>query len=118
MHQRNRRKLIIIKARKQKKVDYEYQVGDKVMLNNKSAYKYKTSCKGSYEIIQIWTNGMVTIPMGATIDRISIHQINPYKYEEGACLCHISSTISYIYNYKHTYLYAWKNYIYIQSNIY
>ena len=43
------------------RVEYYYIVGDKVMLNNKSFYKWKTLYKGPYEITQIWTNVTATL---------------------------------------------------------
>ena len=39
------------------KVYHDYQVGDKLILNNNAAFKYKTSYKGPFVITQCWTNG-------------------------------------------------------------
>ena len=47
-------------------VDYGYQVRDKVMIRNNAAYKYKTPYKGSYKIIQCWTNVTVKLKMSTT----------------------------------------------------
>ena len=44
-----------------KRVDHDYKVGDKVMLVNNDAHKYKTPYKGPFVITQCWTNGMVTL---------------------------------------------------------
>ena len=48
-----------------KRVDHDYKVGDKVMLNNQTAYKYETPYKGPFAIKQSWTNGVVTLQYGA-----------------------------------------------------
>ena len=74
-------------------VKYTYKVGDKIMLINKEAYKLKTLYKGPYEIIKMWTNGMVTIQMEAMADRLNVHQIKTCKYEEYSRQYHISSAI-------------------------
>ena len=60
------------------RVDHDYKVGDKVMLNNSAAYKYETPYKGPFVITQCWTNGMVTIQCDAIKIRHNIHRIKPY----------------------------------------
>ena len=42
-------------------LDYDCKVGDKVMLNNKTAYKREPPYKEPYEITRTWTNGTITI---------------------------------------------------------
>ena len=49
------------------------------MTQTKSAYKYETSYMGPYEIVKTWTNGTVTLRMGAVTMRINIHNTNPYN---------------------------------------
>ena len=46
------------------RVEYDYKVGDKVMLKNKSAYKCETLYEGPYEINQTWTNVTGTLQIG------------------------------------------------------
>ena len=46
-------------------VDHDYKIGDKVMLNNHSAYIYKTPYNGLFVITQCWTNGTVALQCGA-----------------------------------------------------
>ena len=46
------------------RINYDYNIGDKVMVRRDKAYKYKTSFQGPYEIIQLWTNGTFTIKTG------------------------------------------------------
>ena len=47
-----------------RRLDYNHKVGDKVMLNNKNAYRYETPYKGTFDITQCWTNDMVTLKCG------------------------------------------------------
>ena len=47
-------------------LDYDYKVCDKIMLINRSAYKYKTPFKGLNSIIKICTNGRVVLEIGST----------------------------------------------------
>ena len=47
------------------RVEYDYKVGDKVMLKNKPAYKCETLYKGPYEITQTWTNVTDTLQIGS-----------------------------------------------------
>ena len=47
-----------------KRVYRYYKVGDKVILNNNIAFKYKTSYKGTFDITQCWNNGTVTLQYG------------------------------------------------------
>ena len=38
-------------------VDYDYNVGDKIILRNKASNKYETPYNRPYEIYQTWTKG-------------------------------------------------------------
>ena len=60
------------------RVYYNYKVGDKVMLNNKYAYKYKNRYNGSFEIMQCWKNGMFTFKIGTTKVMYNTFCIKPY----------------------------------------
>ena len=55
-----------------KRVDYNYKVGDKVMINNHAAYKYEIPHKGPFPITKCWNNGMVILQCGATKIRCNI----------------------------------------------
>ena len=48
------------------RVDYDYKVGDKVMITQHTAYKYKTPYIGPFVITKFWTNGMISLKIGAT----------------------------------------------------
>ena len=50
------------------------------MLNKNASLKYETTYKGTFEIIQCWTNGTVTLQYCATKIRYNIHHIIPYTY--------------------------------------
>ena len=63
------------------KVDYNYKVKYKVMVNNKSAYKYETLYNKPFEIMNFWTNGTVKLQIDAIKHWCNICCINPYKIE-------------------------------------
>ena len=63
------------------RVEYDYKVIDKIMLNNHTAYKYKTPYKGPFLITQCFKNGTVTLQCGATQTKYNIRQIKPYKFD-------------------------------------
>ena len=62
-----------------KRVDHNYKVGDKVTLDNNSAFKYKTPYNRPFEIKQRFTNSTVTIQYDETKIRHNICHINTYK---------------------------------------
>ena len=61
------------------RVDYDYAVGDKVLITDKDIDR-KLNCptKGPYEIIQIYTNGTVRVKKGVVTERINIRRCTPY----------------------------------------
>ena len=46
--------------------EYDYKVGDKVMLTKHTAYKYKTPYKGAFMITWCFTNDTVNLQCGPT----------------------------------------------------
>ena len=62
------------------RVDYEYKVGDNVILTDHTAYKYETPYKGPFVIKQCFTNKTVILKYGAIQIRYNICPIKPYKY--------------------------------------
>ena len=64
-----------------KRVDHNYKVGDKVMLDNHATYKYETPYNGPFLITWCCTNGTFTIKYGLIQIRHNIRQIKPYKYD-------------------------------------
>ena len=61
------------------RIDYDYRVGDQVLVGIRSAHKYKTPFKGPYETAQTWTNRTVILRTGEVTTRINIRHINPYN---------------------------------------
>ena len=62
------------------RVDYDYKVGDKVMLTNHTSYKYETPCKVPFVTTQCFTNVKVLLKCGAIKTRIiynALSHINP-----------------------------------------
>ena len=59
--------------------DHDYNVGDKVMLNNHAVYKYENPYKGPFLITRGFTNGTVNIQYGPTKIRHNVCRIKPYK---------------------------------------
>ena len=59
--------------------NHDYIIGDWLMVRGKKDFKYETTFKGSYEIVQTWKNRSVTIQMGAVTDRLNILRVKPYK---------------------------------------
>ena len=66
------------------RVDYNYKVGDDVMITNHITYKYETPYKGPFLITQCFTNGIVKLQFGATQITYYIRRIKPYKYDTKA----------------------------------
>ena len=61
------------------RVDYDYKVGDNVMLNNHTEWKYETPYKGPFVIIVCFANVTVTLQCGATQIKYNICHIKTYK---------------------------------------
>ena len=61
------------------RVDHDYHIGDKVLVTDRDIHR-KLNCptKGPYNIIQIYTNGMVRVQRGAVTQRINIRRCTPY----------------------------------------
>jgi hypothetical protein len=61
-----------------KRVDYDYQVGDKVMKIKKGIFRKLSRKKtGPYTITRVHTNGTVTIRKGNSSERLNIRRIEP-----------------------------------------
>ena len=61
------------------RIYHDYRVGYQSIIRNNASFKYETTFKGMYEIVQTWTNRTVTLKMGAVTTRIKIQRINPYR---------------------------------------
>ena len=63
------------------RVDYDYKVGDKVMLTKLTAYKYGTPYKGPFLVTHCFTNGTLNLKCGAIRINYNIRRIYPYKLD-------------------------------------
>ena len=98
------------------RIDYNYIVGYQVMIRNKAAYKYETPFKDLYEIFQMWTNGTVTLWMGAVTTRINIHRIKPYNNIDVEWLSPLQENINI--HVKSTYIHVTNKYMLLHIYIY
>ena len=60
------------------RTDYNYNIGDNVMVIKNQAYKYEKPFQGPYEFVQTWTNRNVTTKMGAVTARLNLRSIKSY----------------------------------------
>ena len=60
------------------RVDLNNKVGDNVMLTNHTAYKYRTPYAVPFLIKRCWTNGTVSLQIGATEIKYNIRRIKLY----------------------------------------
>ena len=65
-----------------KRVEHDYKVRDKVIINNHAAYKYEMPYKVPFAITQCWTNSTFTLQCGAIKIRYNIHHIKPYTADK------------------------------------
>ena len=79
------------------RVDYQYKVGDKVILNNKSAYKYKTPYNGPFCITQCWTNDKVKLKMDEIKLGIIYVSLSTIKLKSDAKTFHLYLPATYFY---------------------
>ena len=63
------------------RVDYDYKVGNKLMILNCTAYKFERPYKGPFVITQCFTNGAIMLQCGAIKIKYNIHRIHPYKLD-------------------------------------
>ena len=63
------------------RVEYDYKVGDKVMLTNNNAQEYETPYKSLFLITKCFTNGRVMLKYDAVQITYKIRFINLYKYD-------------------------------------
>ena len=83
---RNQRQVLIdenLRRQNLKRRTYDYQVGQRVLVLNSAIHPAKldpTSTEGPYEIIQVHTNGTVTLRKNAFVtERINIRRLRPYR---------------------------------------
>ena len=90
-------------CKKSTRTDHDYRVGDQILIRRKSEFKYKSSFQGPFKIVQTWTNGMVTLRVGAVSSRINTRYIKSYNTENTECHIILQSK-QYICIYIYTYM--------------
>ena len=61
-----------------RRIEHDYNVGDKVMLKKKGILRKLSRKKsGPYKITRVHTNGTVTIQKGVSSERVNIRRIEP-----------------------------------------
>ena len=68
-----------VPCEKTTRIDHNYRVGDKILIKNRSAYRYENLFRCLYKIIQTWTNGTATLRAGEIRHRINIRNIKTYN---------------------------------------
>jgi hypothetical protein len=79
---KNRKQKLIDKNNKRenaKRVDYDYMVGEQVLIYTPDPNKIEQPQEGPYPITQVHTNGTVTLQKGNVIQRYNICQIVPFQ---------------------------------------
>jgi hypothetical protein len=66
-----------------KQVDYDYKVGDKVLLTEEGILRKaeSTYSKEQWTITTVHTNGTIRIQCGTKLDRLNIRRITPFVDE-------------------------------------
>lgn len=60
------------------RVSHDYEVGDQVYIKNNDIERKLNPQSGSFQIIQVYTNGTVKIQRSATVtERINIRRLHP-----------------------------------------
>ena len=62
------------------RVEHDYTVGEKVLLLVTDLQrKLNSPTEGPYKIVQVHTNGNVSILCGSVVERLNIHRIKPFS---------------------------------------
>jgi transposase InsO family protein len=62
-----------------KRIDYDYRAGEKVLIFTPDPNKMEQPREGPYEIVQVHTNGTVTLQKGPVTQRYNVRQIVPFR---------------------------------------
>lgn len=80
--QNKRQQLIDYNAQRQnqKRIDYDYKVGDEVLVKNDDPGKLEPRAYGPYLVTQVHTNGTIVIRRNdQVLERLNIRRVIPYK---------------------------------------
>jgi hypothetical protein len=73
------------KAENKKRIQHEYNVGDKVLLEKPGKLrKMATPRKGPYKILKVCSNGTVILDRGSFQHKVNIRRISPYFERENS----------------------------------
>ena len=61
------------------RIEHHYQIGDEVIMRNKSANKYEPPNIGPFEIVRVHNNGTVTLKKGAIEMQVNIRHLSPLR---------------------------------------
>lgn len=78
---RNRQKEILRNNEREnrQRIDYEYRVGDQVLLNKPGILPKMTAPRqGPYKVEQVYSNGTIRITDGTVSNRVNIRRVTPY----------------------------------------
>jgi hypothetical protein len=79
---RNRRQVLIddnLRRQNLKRRSFDYQVGQDVLVKTVNPAKLETRAHGPYQVLQVHTNGNVTIQRAPNVlERINIRRVVPY----------------------------------------
>ncbi len=78
-----------------KQINYDYKVGDKVLLINKDILCKAESAYGKepWTITTVHTNGTIRIQCGTKMEQLSIRRVEPFTGDMGKAICHRSEFI-------------------------
>ena len=62
-----------------KRLDYDYQVGDQILMQRLDAKKAERPYDGPFTVHRVHTNGTITIRKGPVLERINNRRAFPYK---------------------------------------
>ena len=81
---RQRKQNLINKNNKREnagRINYDYKVGDKVLLARGNENKYESPYQGPFEVLKVNDNGTVRLTVNAVTDSYNIRRIIPYRSE-------------------------------------
>ena len=80
-HIRNRKQRLISKnnaKENKKRVEHDYKIGERVLIFSSDPNKMEQPRRGPYDIIQVQTNGTVTLQKDNVTERYNVRQIVPF----------------------------------------
>ena len=63
------------------RIEYEYKVGEKVLLKRGNENKYESPYQGPYEVLEVRDNGTVRLKVNSVTDTYNIRRLVPFITE-------------------------------------